>query len=142
MYDVIFAKLHAPKKTHRGWQAQCPAHEDSTPSLSVRFGNQGQLLLFCFAGCQLEAIVAALGVTVKDLFPEQAMELREVHEEALRMIRAQQRRVSAHQGEVDDSWCWEVIRRGRALATKLGDTDVAWELLDECAALETMMLNA
>ncbi len=31
--------------------AKCPAHEDSTPSLSISDGAGGTLLTHCFAGC-------------------------------------------------------------------------------------------
>jgi putative DNA primase/helicase len=38
----------------------CPAHDDSTPSLSVTDGLDGQILFKCFAGCSYAAIKAAL----------------------------------------------------------------------------------
>jgi len=50
------------------WMAKCPAHEDGKASLQVTRGTGGNTLLVCFAGCKLEAIVDALGMTVGDLF--------------------------------------------------------------------------
>jgi hypothetical protein len=47
--------------------AQCPAHDDGKPSLGVRSGR-GQVLLFCFAGCTVGSIVAALNLRMEDLF--------------------------------------------------------------------------
>lgn len=47
--------------------ARCPAHDDTTPSLSIKDGDNGNLLLFCHAGCEFSAIVAALnnrGITL------------------------------------------------------------------------------
>lgn len=38
----------------------CPAHADSTPSLSIRQGNKG-LLVHCFAGCEPEDILRQIG---------------------------------------------------------------------------------
>ncbi len=51
------------------WRACCPAHDDSTPSLDWRLGDDGRVLLTCRAQCATEAVVAALGFTMADLFP-------------------------------------------------------------------------
>jgi putative DNA primase/helicase len=40
--------------------ARCPAHEDCTPSLSLRNGDDGRVLWKCFAGCSQDAVHAAL----------------------------------------------------------------------------------
>ncbi|KWT62886.1 hypothetical protein ADL21_06265 [Streptomyces albus subsp. albus] len=53
----------------RGASWQCPAHEDRSPSLSVTSGREG-VLLRCHAGCTTEEVVAALGLTMADLFDE------------------------------------------------------------------------
>lgn len=47
--------------------AQCPAHDDSSPSLSVT-GIEGSALLYCHAGCQAEDVLAALEMSKADLF--------------------------------------------------------------------------
>jgi hypothetical protein len=51
-----------------GYTAKCPAHEDDHDSLSIDAGDDGRALLKCFAGCDNEAIVKALGLTISDLF--------------------------------------------------------------------------
>lgn len=56
-----------PSGTDR-WQAKCPAHEDTTPSLSIKRGEDGRALLHCHAGCSVERICAQLGITVAELF--------------------------------------------------------------------------
>jgi hypothetical protein len=66
--DLVLSRLEA-KPSGTGWVARCPAHDDSTPSLSIAEGIDGRTLLWCFAGCALEAIADALGLTVADLFP-------------------------------------------------------------------------
>jgi putative DNA primase/helicase len=50
------------------WKARCPAHEDRRPSLSIAKGADGKVLLKCHRGCDTAAIVAALGLTMRDLF--------------------------------------------------------------------------
>ncbi len=58
----------APRRNGRSWQALCPAHEDRHPSLSVAAGRSGDALLHCHAGCELNAIIQALGLDLTDLF--------------------------------------------------------------------------
>ena len=43
-----------------GWMARCPAHDDKTPSLSIRQGRDGKVLVRCHAGCEQAAVIAAL----------------------------------------------------------------------------------
>ena len=46
---------------HRNYgMAPCPAHEDRRPSLSIKDGDGGNLLLYCHAGCSYRDIVAAI----------------------------------------------------------------------------------
>ena len=68
--EKVLARLEGVKRVGRGWVARCPAHADRNPSLSVGVGADGRVLLHCFSGCTLDAIVAALGLEAKDLFPE------------------------------------------------------------------------
>ena len=46
--------------------ARCPAHDDRNPSLSIRDGEAGALLLYCFTGCQYRDIRAALKFKLGD----------------------------------------------------------------------------
>lgn len=67
--DIVTSKTgKAPKRTGQGYMTCCPAHGDENPSLSIREGNDGRVLLHCFAGCQLQAICHALGLEMSDLF--------------------------------------------------------------------------
>ncbi len=52
------------KRLHGTWhgaygKARCPAHDDRSPSLSVTIGDKA-VLFHCFAGCDNEAVLAAL----------------------------------------------------------------------------------
>lgn len=57
------------KRDH--WEACCPAHEDSSPSLSVSIARNGGTVLYCHAGCRTEDVCAAAGLTLADLMPEE-----------------------------------------------------------------------
>lgn len=54
---------------HGRWVAKCPAHQDKSPSLSVRELDDGTVLLHDFGGCDPLSIVQAIGVEFADLFP-------------------------------------------------------------------------
>lgn len=54
----------------RGNKFHCPAHPDRNPSGSITRGENGGILLHCFAGCSFDEIVAALpDLEIGDLFP-------------------------------------------------------------------------
>jgi 5S rRNA maturation endonuclease (ribonuclease M5) len=48
----------------------CPAHDDHQASLSLSRGRDDRALVRCHAGCELDAILDALGLAKSDLFPE------------------------------------------------------------------------
>jgi hypothetical protein len=70
--DRILSHLKGVRKTATGWVARCPAHEDRRPSLSITKGSDGTVLVKCHAGCKTPAIVAALGLSLRDLFPSKS----------------------------------------------------------------------
>lgn len=68
--DTILSRLDKVRRTGPGtWQARCPAHADKGPSLSVRELDDGRVLAHCFAGCAVEEVLTAVGLTFDDLFP-------------------------------------------------------------------------
>lgn len=50
-------------------QAQCPAHDDGNPSLSIT-RIDGQVLVYCHTGCDTADVLAALGIASRDLFDD------------------------------------------------------------------------
>lgn len=68
----ILARLRDVKETASGWTACCPGHEDRRASLSISEGDEGRTLFRCHAGCAVETITSALGITKADLFDRQA----------------------------------------------------------------------
>lgn len=69
--DTVLSKLRKVKPNgDNSWLACCPAHDDRNPSLSVSVGDDGRVLLHCFAGCSSDAVRAALGLEWGDLRAE------------------------------------------------------------------------
>ncbi|MDQ5879491.1 MAG: hypothetical protein QG638_2227 [Pseudomonadota bacterium] len=79
--QVLLARLDGVQANGPGrWRAVCPAHESKSRSrtLSIRVGDDDRTLLWCFAGCQVDDIVGAVGFKVSDLFPPKSS-LSDVH---------------------------------------------------------------
>ncbi|TYT27258.1 AAA family ATPase [Luteimonas viscosa] len=51
------------------YSARCPAHKDGNASLAVSVDDSGTVALHCHAGCSIDAVCSALGMTTADLFP-------------------------------------------------------------------------
>jgi 5S rRNA maturation endonuclease (ribonuclease M5) len=67
----VALEQHGSRVTGTGdrLSAQCPAHDDRGPSLSVT-GIEGQTLVYCHAGCGTDDVLAAVGLRTADLFDE------------------------------------------------------------------------
>lgn len=70
--ETLLSRLHGVKAGNAvgRWMARCPAHEDRSPSLTIRMVDDGRILLHCFAGCSAVDVVEACGLGMTDLFPE------------------------------------------------------------------------
>ena len=65
----VLDKLEGIKQNGKEYVARCPSHgNDSSPSLSIKEGEDGRVLLHCFAGCRFKEIVEALGLRPRDTF--------------------------------------------------------------------------
>jgi hypothetical protein len=65
----VLDRVTGVKQTAPGrWIARCPAHEDHSPSLSIRELEDGRVLLHCFAGCPNGDVLAAMRMRMSDLF--------------------------------------------------------------------------
>jgi hypothetical protein len=72
MADIneLLARLKQVKKSGAStWKACCPAHDDRSPSMSIKETPEGAILIHCFAGCSVPDIVASVGLELSDLFP-------------------------------------------------------------------------
>ena len=54
------AKALNGQRAGSGWSARCPVHDDRTPSLSIKTGDDGKVLVHCFAGCGQNEVVSQL----------------------------------------------------------------------------------
>jgi 5S rRNA maturation endonuclease (ribonuclease M5) len=69
-FDRILDRLEAVRRNgNRTAVARCPAHEDHNPSLSIR-AIEGQVLVYCHFGCDTRDVLAAVEMTMSDLFDE------------------------------------------------------------------------
>ncbi|MFI5168078.1 MAG: AAA family ATPase [Thermoanaerobaculales bacterium] len=68
--EAVLAKLPDARKSGAEWIARCPAHDDKSPSLAIREGSDGRVLLHCHAGCRLDAVLAIIGLNERDLFAD------------------------------------------------------------------------
>lgn len=70
MINNLLSRLSKVKPTGRNtYLACCPAHDDKSPSLSIKEEHDGHILLHCFAGCSASDIVGTIGIDIGDLFP-------------------------------------------------------------------------
>jgi len=51
------------------WLARCPAHNDRSPSLAIKLVDD-RILIHCFAGCSVPAVLDSVGLGMADLFPD------------------------------------------------------------------------
>jgi hypothetical protein len=114
-----FADLLGARPSGSGkWQARCPAHADTLPSLSIREGQDGRVLVHCFAGCTSTAILAKLGLGIGDLFPGPPPTRAQ-----LATLQADRRRLddAAREQRRDLRDAWNAARKWQAVVDILGD---------------------
>jgi len=63
----FLSRLANVRPQGNGYMATCPAHEDSTPSLSIKAGDTQPIVLHCPAGCTTADVLKALNLTLKDI---------------------------------------------------------------------------
>ena len=58
--EQIARALGGAARNGRGWVARCCCHEDRRPSLSLGDGDNGELIVHCFANCDYRDILVEL----------------------------------------------------------------------------------
>ena len=111
-------KLDKVKSITNGFIACCPAHDDKSPSLSVKQGDDGRILVHCFAGCSHREIVDAMGLEPADLFAESGLSASQ------RAAYAKQKRRDALKRDLaTESLILQMAKHQRAQGKPLSDTD-------------------
>ena len=123
--DDLLLRLQKHRKVSKGWTACCPAHDDKNPSLSVSLGDAGRILLYCHAGCTTEAVVAALGLPMRDLMLD--------GKSASRSVERRPKRSYASEAEAEAA----VVRSSGAGSLIAG----RWDYFDQHAALALRVLR-
>lgn len=78
-YDVIIDALRSAGSLVRETgtdkaMAQCPAHDDANPSLQISARSDGKgVTMCCHAGCDYRDVLAAVGLSPRDLYDDPAM---------------------------------------------------------------------
>ena len=68
--NKLLDRLESVAEVGQGrWIAKCPAHDDRSPSFSIREVDD-RILAHCFAGCDIGDVLAAIGLELKDLYLE------------------------------------------------------------------------
>lgn len=71
MIENILSMLKKVKKSSAySYRSICPAHKGNSQSLSIRVRDTGKVDIHCFAECQGADVMAAIGLTLADLYPD------------------------------------------------------------------------
>ena len=116
---------HLGGKWHGAYgTARCPAHDDRNPSLSIRDGAGGRLLMHCHAGCAFADILDAAGVTVGEYRAPDPVEVvrREAEQAREAMKRERQALAIWHESRPIEGTVAETYLRRRGINCDLPDT--------------------
>lgn len=70
--ETLLSRLDGVRRVKpNAWVSRCPAHNGDGRSLTITDKDNGYILMYCFAHeCEVGDILASVGMTVSDLFPE------------------------------------------------------------------------
>lgn len=113
--EQFLGHLDAVKRTGSGkWIAKCPGHDDRSPSLSIREADDGRILIRCWSGCSAADVMGGLGLSLADLFADDARTLSGAERDAaMREARAK---------ATDRQRAREAIARAQAIIIACRDT--------------------
>ncbi len=92
--ERALSRLEGVVERNGYYAARCPVaghgkgRGDLDPSLNITEGNDGRALFLCRAGCSTEAVLNAIGLTMRDLFPDNGEGGRGGHLPSLQRLNA------------------------------------------------------
>lgn len=109
----IVSLLHARRVSKGKWMAKCPAHRERTASVLISERANGSTGVHCFAGCNINDVLGAVGLRVSDLFADtkpdrEALALAEKMRAKAEEERQEQRRIE--RWKIDYARKWEACR--------------------------------
>lgn len=84
--DTLLQRLQSVRQHGEAWRADCPCgHGHAKGSLRIAIGDDGRVLLHCFAGCEAADVANGVGLHLADLFPKPVtrMSMKNVAEPAI-----------------------------------------------------------
>lgn len=116
--DELLSRLDGVRPRGGGrYSARCPAHGDSSPSLSIAAGERG-ILVRCWAGCTVEQICSALGLRIADLY-------HDARPDPHALAEARRRREQARQQAVRDGLAIDARREAERLIRTARGIDIS-----------------
>jgi hypothetical protein len=127
--DTLLDRLASVQKIRaNAWKSRCPAHNGDGKSLAITYADDGRILIHCFAHeCDVSDILAAIGMTTSDLFPDRLPERQYAPMrhglpaiDVLRVMRHELDIVAAVMTDFEDgSLTFDSLERGRVCAARL-----------------------
>ena len=92
--EALARMFDRPRREGKAWRARCPVHKGKSLTLAI-YADDERSTVHCFAGCESDDVLAAVGLTWKDtLFAKrdpkewrEAQRQREVAEKRARELR-------------------------------------------------------
>jgi hypothetical protein len=137
----------------------CPSHDDQRASLALTETQDGKALVKCHANCETAAVLEALGLQARDLFPDRpdAFDIvatydyvNEQSELLFQVVRKSPKGFSQRRPDGSGGWVWKlgnvrrVLYRLPKVLEAIGFGDVVWvaEGEKDVHALESIGLTA
>ncbi len=68
--QTLHDRLQGVKGSADNFTAKCPGHDDHANSLQVKRMDGGKISVQCYAGCEIDDVLAPVGLKTRDLYPE------------------------------------------------------------------------